>query len=157
SGCSPYLDTCTNGPIPAKNKGKDCRGGSCFVGDPYDPGTGINTQTEPIYKSATLALVLRYNSPLAGEAIPLRQFAFGEEWTFGYGMRVASFSGGNLGVTRPDGRYLQFGAPASGNTYVSDADVADRLTSVSSPSGQLLGWAYTVAADDSVERYDSSG
>jgi YD repeat-containing protein len=153
-----FLDSCNPpGTVIPKNKGKPCDKGQCTVGDPYDPGTGINTQTESIYRSPTLALTLRYNSPLVGEAIPARPFPFGQEWTFGFGMRVAQFSAGSVGVTRPDGRYLQFRAPVSGNTYVSDADIDDRLTKLVDGSGQVIGWSYTAAADDSIEHYDASG
>jgi RHS repeat-associated protein len=60
-------------------------------------------------------------------------------------------------VSRPDGKAYVFTAPSSGNTYLSDADTADRLTELKGTNGTRTGWRYTVAADDSVETYNTAG
>jgi YD repeat-containing protein len=60
-------------------------------------------------------------------------------------------------VGRHDGRELEFRAPSSGNVYIAGADVPDRLERLTDGSGNITGWKYLVAADDSSELYGPTG
>ena len=60
-------------------------------------------------------------------------------------------------VGRSDGRELDFQPPSSGNVYVADADVADRLERLTDGGGSTTGWKYVVASDDSTELYGPTG
>jgi YD repeat-containing protein len=80
---------------------------------------------------------------------------FGRGWSSNYTMRVWKIGGGKAIALRPDGKVLQFGAPVSGNNYVSEADVPDTLTRVMS-GGTQTGWQYKTA-DSTIEAYNAQG
>lgn len=59
-------------------------------------------------------------------------------------------------VTRAAGNAYSF--VVSGATYQSqDPDINDKLIEIVDGSGTRIGWTYTVAADDAIERYNASG
>ena len=59
-------------------------------------------------------------------------------------------------IVRGNGQRLVF-AP-SGNGYINDADVNDRVTPAYAGDGTtILGWTYIAADGDSTERYDANG
>ncbi len=145
------------GALPPKNadKPKDCEP-HCLVGDPFDPGTGINTQRQRLLQMPTLRIELTYNSMPAGVPIIFVPVPFGRGWTMNFSTQIlTNFSAGVVGALREGGRMYQF-TPGSGNTYTADSDVVDKL--VKQVSGTTItGWQYTRAADDAVEQYDASG
>lgn len=53
-------------------------------------------------------------------------------------------------VVRDNGELVRF--TLSGSNWVSDADVTDRLVKLQDGAGVVIGWEYTVAANNSVER-----
>ena len=169
SSCTvpPYLETCTQASAaPAasqvpnvnyfKNTGKNKCEPNCPVGDPFDPGTGINTQRQTLLQIPTLSIELTYNSLPVGAPVIYTPTPFGRGWSMNFGMQVVSnFASGTVGVLREGGQTYQF-LVGAGNTYTSDNDVADKLVKQVSGS-TITGWQYTRASDDAVEQYDASG
>jgi RHS repeat-associated protein len=147
------LGLCTPPEEPGKNNGTPQ---SCTGSNPCNPATGMKYQEERVFASPTLQLTLAYNSR-STTFLPLVPYPFGKNWSFNYGMRVWVTYQDHAGVQRPDGQILEFVPPPSGDVYLSDADTPDRLERLVDAGGAIVGWKYTVAADDSVETYDAGG
>ncbi len=152
AGTEEFLGTCIESWRSPKVLGKPA---TC-VANPCDAGTGQKFQEETIFDTRTLRLILSYNSTPVS-LLPARPHPFGNGWSFNYGMRVWLTYQNKAGALRADGRMLQFLPPSSGNHYVSEADIPDRLERLVDTGGAPIGWKYTVAADDSVETYAVSG
>ena len=106
-----------------KTQGKAC----CdSTPNPIQHGTGQKFKEEVIVNTPTLKLVLSYNSTPVNQ-LPFIEYNFGKGWSFNYGMRVWITQSEAAGALRADGKMLQFLPPASGNTYVAEADVPDKL------------------------------
>jgi YD repeat-containing protein len=141
--------------ISAKNRG--CN--DLNVKNPCNAGSGSKFQLEPLYRGfGKLSLVeqLSYNSQTLDHSEPVWTGAYGRAWKGHYERQVAVV-GGFARVGRPDGRELEFQAPSSGNVYVADPDVSDRLEKLTDGSGNTIGWKYYVAADESTELYGPTG
>jgi YD repeat-containing protein len=145
-GTTPYLERCD--PDTPKSKGPclDCQ---LAKGNPANIASGNKYESEAIYRSGALELVLFYNSQ-AGTAY-FETGAFGTHWSTRYLVGLRDSGQGLVAVHRADGRDLQFRAPASGSVWVGDADIADRLEKLAD------GWRYTAAEADEVELYDAGG
>src|SRR6185312_9014033 len=150
--------------IGAKNN----KPSSCEA-DPCNPTTAQQLERETLIetgKASPLALNLTYYSIHQYVGFPQWIGVYGRGWISNFDMKVIDYSSPEtqpgaapttVGVERPGGRQFQFVAPASGNTYVNDPDVSDRLVRLADQSGATTGWTYTVASDDEVETYDASG
>ncbi|MBS0329112.1 MAG: RHS repeat protein, partial [Proteobacteria bacterium] len=124
------------------------------VGDPVVVGIGNKYQKESDYigsNASPLAFTRTYNSSYVASI-----GSTGSNWRTNYDRAIGLSSTGTAWyAARPDGKVLKF--TSSSGQYLSDADVADKLSSLTDGSGNLTGWRYTVAADDSVETYDTAG
>lgn len=58
-------------------------------------------------------------------------------------------------VTRPDGKEFRF-KPIS-STWISDADITDKLVELKDGGGTRTGWTYTVDSTSDVENYNATG
>src|SRR5882672_9299571 len=152
--------------VPPKNRG-GCTGGGdpnsqcpeCCAGNPVNAGTGSKVQVETVYRAAGVGPLLEqltYNSQSLNDQFAMWTGMFGKGWKGNFERKI---NGGAVvaRAQRPNGRELSFHAPASGNVYVPDADVADQLQHFTDSSGNTTSWKYVVAADDSTELYDSAG
>ena len=152
--------------VPPKNRG-GCTGGGdpnnqcpeCCAGNPVNAGTGSKVQVEVVYRGTAVGPLveqLTYNSQTLNDQFALWKGIFGKGWKGNFERKI---NGGAVvaRAQRPNGRELSFRAPASGNVYVPDADIADQLQHFTDSSGNTTGWKYVVAADDSTELYDSAG
>ncbi|HEY3700140.1 MAG TPA: DUF6531 domain-containing protein, partial [Spongiibacteraceae bacterium] len=142
--CTPNGD-----PVGDKNKG----GNQCtnLINNPINSGNGNKFQLETDIASigpSSLSFTRAYNSILDSQ-----QGVMGSFWRNNYERHITYIS--RSGVTtvivrRGDGRSFYF--TLSGSTWQSDSDISDVLLTAS-PSG----WTYKVAADNSIETYNSSG
>jgi len=150
-----YLGQCALPAPPAKNAGQppDCQD-NC--GNPIKPGSGQKYQREAVLNTPTFNLELTYNS-VPVKKMPVRPYAFGNGWTSTYGSHVWIVGTSKAAALRPDGKFYQFLAPASGHVFIPEADVPDLLTRVVNGSGQITGWQYRVGADYSLENYNGEG
>jgi YD repeat-containing protein len=154
--CTPdYLGSCDTDTA----KGKGCTGVACqtTLGNPFNAVSGNKFQQETIYRSASgeLKLVLSYNSQVG--ATYFQAGPFGARWSARYTTSVRDSGQGVVGVDRPDGRELQFRTPVSGNTYVTDPDIADSLSKVLNPDGSLKAWWLTASVADETFIYGALG
>ncbi|MDP2325456.1 MAG: DUF6531 domain-containing protein [Gammaproteobacteria bacterium] len=139
----------------AKSKGRP-RQCCDKVANPIKPGSGQKYQEEVVLSTPTLGLVLSYNSTPVNQ-VPFDPYPFGNGWAFNYGMRVFLSYQDVAGVTRPDGRVLEFSPPTSGNVYIPEADISDTLEKLFDSSSVHTGWKYTVGGSETVELYDEVG
>ena len=125
--------------------------------NPCNVATGNKFQAEPIYRTATgsLQLQISYNNQPGSSYF--QSSPFGMRWSSRYLTRVRDSGQGIVGVDRPDGRELEFRAPVSGNVYVTDADVTERLEKLTDASGAVQGWRLTTSAGDETFTYDIKG
>jgi YD repeat-containing protein len=152
--------------VPPKNRG-GCTGGAdpnsqcpeCCAGNPVNAGTGSKVQVEVVYRGTAVGPLveqLTYNSQTLNDQFALWTGMFGKGWKGNFERKI----NGGVAVARaerPNGRELSFRAPASGNVYVPDADIADQLQHFTDSSGTTTSWRYIVAADDSTELYNPAG
>ena len=150
SGTTAFLGLCVVDTPKGKGPCPDC---DAQQGNPVNIASGNKYQREAIYRAASggLSLVLTYNSQLG--ATYFQNGPFGKRWSAPYFARVRDSGQGIVAVERPEGRELEFVPPASGDVFVADADVTDRLERLMSGS-TLLGWNLTVADGDRVEEHD---
>lgn len=151
AGFTLHLGRCEQDPPKA------CCDADLAYGNPANIASGNKYQAERIYGpgSGGLDVVLFYNSY---QRNPYFQGgAFGRQWTTRYAARVRDTFQGIVAVGRGTGRELEFRQPASGNVYVADADINDRLERILDGAGALIGWRYTDSAADELEEYDSAG
>jgi YD repeat-containing protein len=99
---------------------------------------------------------LSYNSRLLSEISLVWNGAYGKGWKGNYERQITLY-GAVVVMKRADGREIDFRPPSSGNVYVSDDDIADRLERLTDGSGNTTGWKYVAAADDSTELYGATG
>jgi YD repeat-containing protein len=156
---SKRVQTCPSGTTPqggrcdqdtAKGKGP-CRDCELAKANPVNAASGNKYQGETAYRAASggLELVLFYNSQ-AGSTY-FRTGAFGTQWSARYLTAVRDSAQGIVALNRGDGRELEFRTPPSGNIWLHDADIADKLEKL------VDGWRYTAAEADEVELYDAGG
>jgi YD repeat-containing protein len=131
---------------------------SCRIGNPCDPATGTKFQVETVDRSTSSPLVeqLSYNSWLLSDADKISRGLYGKGWRGTYERFIAEYSNAAT-AQRADGKELSFRKPPTGNIYLSDADVADRLERLVNGSGVTTGWKFIAAADDSTELYGANG
>jgi YD repeat-containing protein len=155
NGTTPYLGRCDQDTAKGKGPCPDCE--NLARANPLNIGSGNKYQSETVYRAASgqLELGLFYNSQ-AGTTY-FESLAFGAHWTVRYLVAVRDSGQGIVAVHRPDGRDLESHAPASGNLYVNDADIADKLEKLTDGSGTLTGWRYTAEEGDEVEEFDAVG
>src|SRR5437667_360354 len=154
-GTTEHLGLCVQDSPKGKGPCVDCE--NLARANPVNIGSGNKYQSETVYRAASgqLELVLFYNSQ-AGTSY-FESMAFGAHWSVRYLAAVRDSGQGIVAVHRPDGRDLQFRAPASGNPYLGDADIAGRLEKLTDGPGNLIGWRYTASEGDEVEEFDAAG
>ena len=154
-GTTEHLGLCVQDSPKGKGPCVDCE--NLARANPVNIGSGNKYQSETVYRAASgqLELVLFYNSQ-AGTSY-FESMAFGTHWSVRYLAAVRDSGQGIVAVHRPDGRDLQFRAPASGNPYPGDADIAGRLEKLTDGPGNLIGWRYTASEGDEVEEFDAAG
>ena len=116
--------------------------------NPINVGVGNKFQLEADYKNGSASLLYQraYNSD--GLTPPAN---LGNSWISNYDREVTSTpSTTTFSVMRPDGKAYSF--TLINNVWTSDTDISDRLS-----GNTTTGWTYRVAADDSVETYNTSG
>jgi YD repeat-containing protein len=132
------------------------------AGNPCGIGSGSKHQIESVNTPAIASgakLTLAYNSSWVNSLHPKWIGVFGNYWFGSYERRVypSVEVSGRMGIKRPNGREYDYGAPASGNVYVPDADIADKLERLVNGANAVVGWKLTSADGDDVELYDSVG
>jgi YD repeat-containing protein len=149
-GTTAFLGLCVVDAPKGKGPCPDC---DAQQGNPVNIATGNKYQSEQIYRAAAggLALVLTYNSQLG--ASYFQKGPFGKRWSAPYFARLRDSGQGLVAVERPEGRELEFRAPASGDLFVADADVTAKLERLMS-GATLLGWNLTLADGDQIEEHD---
>jgi hypothetical protein len=116
------------------------------VGNPCNAGTGTKFQAEFVYRgggTSQLQESLSYNSRLLSEISLVWNGAYGKGWKGNYERQITLY-GAVVVMKRADGREIDFRPPSSGNVYVSDDDIADRLERLTDGSGNTTGWKYVV-------------
>ena len=149
-GTIPFLGLCVVDTPKGKGPCPDC---DAQAGNPVNIASANKFQRESIYRAGSggLALVLTYNSQIGTSYF--EKGPFGKRWSAAYFARVRDSGQGIVAVERPEGRELEFRAPASGNVFATDADVTDKLERLLSGT-TLLGWNLTVANGDQLEEHD---
>jgi len=152
-------------PNTDKNPGRPC----CGIGNPLNPLYGNKYQEDTDYTGAgpfPLRLSRAYNSK--GSIQPAR---IGMRWRTNFDRNLApkiANAMASVSLFRPDGKTLIFTLMKNGAavpmvpydtaaTWISDADIVDRLTRLVDGSGNTVGWTYYVADTEDTETYDSSG
>ena len=150
---SNYLDSCSD----KINPDKGCTTCPRF-GNPISPGAAIKVEQQTVVADRTLGLNLIYASKWANTTAARRPSSFGVRWSSTFGRYLLlGFSGGKVGAARHDGRVLQFLPPASGDVYLGQADINDRLERLRDGGGTVIGWRYYESATESLETYDTTG
>jgi YD repeat-containing protein len=136
--------------IPVKNDPGPPSPQAC-AGNPIDAGSGNKYQQETDYAatgSAALAFVRHYNSSAV-----VKPGSLGPRWRSHFDRAMELTIGNTLTtayVYRPEGK--RFAYTLINASWTPDADIDDKLTRL--PDG---GWQYAVAADRSIEHYDTNG
>ena len=155
---------------PEKNRGNPppdcpCDGGKGSgnkpVSDPVNPGTGNKFDILTLYRgqgSFPLDLVLSFNSMTGtSTALDRPHQVIGRQRIHSYmrRIRVSTYNSASTAyVLRADGKTYTF--DRQGNSWLADADIADRLTATYDGSGNVTAWTY-VTSDNDTEQYDASG
>jgi YD repeat-containing protein len=85
--------------------------------------------------------------------------ALGIYWSHTYSRAIVRTSNSTatiLQAYRPDGRLIFF-TSVSGNTWVADNDINDRITEIKDANGNLTGYQYEVGKNHEIESYDLTG
>lgn len=135
-----------------------------YVGNPCDPATGNKFQTEADFAAPGGLEFKRYYNSMPQSASPVLG-----GWRHSYSRSLEVFTveyddGESIIQTeysvkahRADGKIYQFYlSDLSGNEWVADADIVDRLERQLDGGGVVTGWRY-ITQDDSVETYDAEG
>ena len=134
-----------------KDDGNNC---DCSIGDPINYGTGNSYQTELDYQSTgpfPLRFQRAYNSRTAVAT------DLGSNWRHNYSAHLHFIQSGAKStaiMVRPNGKAYTF--QQNGTTWNSDADVNDKLVTVSDSNGNITSARY-INADDETESYDATG
>jgi YD repeat-containing protein len=148
--------------LAAKNVGSDSscskNAPSVHTRNPIHTGTGNKYLGETDYRPVSaggLSFGRYYNSQSATTAAGL-----GSSWSHLFGAYVVSGLTKNTGpavlMVRSNGAAYSFAA--NGGTFTSqDTDVTDKLSGIADGGGNLTGYRYIVAADNSLETYDVAG
>jgi YD repeat-containing protein len=151
SGTVDYLGRCDADPAKDIGPCPDCNDDRPQA-NPANIGSGNKYQSEVIYRARDLELVLTYNSQVG--VTYFQKGNFGSRWSARYFVRVRDSGQGIVAAQRPGGRELEFRAPASGNAFIAQDDISDRLERVVDGSGNVLQWQLTSTDDDRVEEHD---
>ena len=144
--CAPYPS------FDPKNLGEP----SCGInaGNPINVATGNKYQRDVDYAGVgafPLSVVRHYNSLGASRG------AFGKSWRGDFERSIVYDSAGTVPLAmayRADGKIYLF--TRSGPNFVGDIDVPDRLIRDTDGSGNVIGWRYKTAADET-ESYGPTG
>ena len=134
---------------PLKDLGDSCH----CAGDPINVATGNEYRDDEDLSLGSLSFHRYYNS-----SPNVTSSHIGANWRHSYDRSVKYASTNNpatASVLRPDGKVFTF-ALTSGQ-WLSDSDVADRLTQRLDASGNLIGWTYFVATTRNQENFDQGG
>ncbi len=136
---------------PPKNNG-GCNAGVPNEGNPINASIGNKWQHEVDIESvAAPGFARMYNSnPATGNT------NLGNGWTHTYSRSISLQPvGSGIRVSLQDGKSYAFNTIAGG--WAADADIPDQLVEIKDANAVRTGWRYTIAADDSVETYSTSG
>lgn len=136
-----------------------CQKGQCpqSAGNPIDVAYGNKIQREVDYAGSGqngLQFTRTYNYMGADIGTGALNGATGQGWTHTYERRLGLFASGAVRAARPDGDDRIF-VPVSGG-YLEFGTAVDRLMALKDGSGNITGWTF-VDADDNSESYDSGG
>jgi RHS repeat-associated protein len=144
------------------------RSGAGCLGDPVNPATQNNFQSEADYIGSgpmPLGFIRYYNSLLwNGSTAPSATSigfwsTLGPNWRSSYDRYIAFDAAAEYATAlayRPDGKALAFVQQSNGK-FVPEVDVADRVVQLTNGLGTITGWQFTNAANDEVETYNASG
>ena len=139
--------------VPGNPDGKEL-GKSCnCIGDPINSATGNEYKDDADISLGVLSFHRYYNSQTS-----VAPAHIGTNWRHTFDRSIEYLvSNGLITATafRPDGRELNF--TLTSGQWVSDPDVADRLTPQTDSSGAIIGWTYFDAATRYQESYDQNG
>src|SRR5688500_17282269 len=131
----------------------------CCKANPLNAANGAKIESDMVYRTSGAGgfeFILTYNGiPPTQDWEDVRDGPFGRNRSSRYTASVKPRRLNTVGVLRPDGRELPFTPPGSGETYLGDADVSDRLERLMDGTNPV-GWRYTTS-DDEIELYDASG
>lgn len=135
---------------------------SCRVANPVLPGTGRKLHDETDYSGAGAdALDLRryYRSRwMDGQAArgvaPIAAWDGG--WKLSFHASLTLRADGSLRAYRPDGTTVGFGPRGVASAWTT-ATSRDTVTPIVDAGGQVTGFTYQRAGDDSTETYDATG
>jgi len=132
--------------------------------NPLNAGTGDKIQQESIYSpggnSPLHYLLIFVSNQATSQYQPL--FAHGLLWSSGYNMGLRSdgtltttTAPAAVYATRATGQLIDF--RLNNGTYISDGDIAHKLTRLTNGSGVTTGWTLINADSNDTETYDSTG
>ncbi|WP_323135380.1 DUF6531 domain-containing protein, partial [Dyella silvatica] len=134
---------------PGKNLGKPC---NC-AGDPIDVGTGNEYRDDSDASLGVLSFSRYYNSHIATASSHI-----GAHWRHSFDRKLEYLSDGTTSIVtafRQTGLEVAFNLQSG--QWVTDSDVADRLTKQTDASGNLTGWFYFDASTRDQESYNAQG
>ncbi|MFC3652280.1 DUF6531 domain-containing protein [Dyella humi] len=134
---------------PGRNLGKPC---NC-AGDPIDIATGNEYRDDEDASLGDLSFHRYYNSHSSVSSTHI-----GTHWRHSFDRSVEYLAGSNTSavtVFRSDGRQIAF--TLNSGQWVTDPDVADRLTEQTDASGNLTGWLHFDASTRDQEAFDQNG
>lgn len=123
-----------------------------MVGNPIYFGRGRKIENATDYAAegpSPLRFMRHYDSQSPFQSARAQVPALGNRWIHNYALQLLQIDASNVALSRGDGRILYF-HPQSGNLWVGDADVNDRLTKSGS------NWLY-LNDNDALEQYNGTG
>ncbi len=137
-------DGCPEGEFPMEDNGE--------CGDPIFPGTGNNFQSAVDYIGPGLLKIARfYNS---GSLFGWTGVGIAE-YPYPFPLLQVAVAGSQMQITRVDGSSATFTSTDSGNTWIADPDINDRLTYLPTPASNGAQWILN-AADGSTVQFNAS-
>lgn len=141
------------GVVPGNPDGKEL-GKSCnCIGDPINSATGNEYKDDEDISLGALSFHRYYNSQTS-----VAPAHMGANWRHSFDRSIEYLVSNGLTTAtafRPDGRELNF--TLTSGQWVSDPDVADRLTPQTDSSGAIIGWTYFDSKTRYQESYDQNG
>ena len=138
--------------LPPKNK--FCSSANSATADPINIGTGNKWLRETDYSGAGTALRFERTYNLI-EPIAWGNLGYG--WTHTYSRLIKSAVGSQQATAkRADGKEFVFNFDAANATWVTDADIIERLIELKDGTGARTGWRYITESDDT-ETFDLNG
>jgi len=152
-GCVPSF-----GAMSPTNTGCDC----ATAGDPVNLSTGNVTQTVSDFSGSgdfPLEVVRYFSANTASQAA--KSNFFGEHWRLNYdrALNIYTQSNGNKAVNaeRENGQIFQFLQSTPGGPWTATSNINAKLAPQTDLDGNITGWSYSTAENDTIEEYDAQG